>query len=698
MSHKHPSMAGRAVVAILLLVGFYVLGVVVALVLIALPVLEIMLIGGLHLVLLGAPLLGVGVLVALVPRRVPFSEPGIRFDEATQPGLVDVIERAAGAAGEPIPARMYLVDEVNAYVSTVGGVLGLGGQRVLAVGVPLLETMTVQELESVMAHEFGHFVGGDTKLTGIIYSTRNTIVRAFDQVGNSVVQSVFILYWVFYVRVTQKLSRSQELAADRLAATATDPKTAASALARLPLAHAAYSAFLREEYGPVLDAGFRAPYLDGFRSFIHHEEVAVRADEVASAVLGVSGHSRYDSHPPIPERIRLLGEDPVDMLARPVPTATASTLLCDRHGVDAWLVQAQLRGAHAQHLDWSEVPKKVLVPAWRRTMSDTVASAAPDLGASTLPTDEDGLAELGTSLASKVGRAAARPDRIALARNVVPAVIGTAAIDGGWEAVASIGATVMFSKGGETFDLIAEWEAVLNGDEPAQHWVRVADAAGLDHNSRRSSSARRPAESPGAVSEWTGSAAITAPGGASYRAVPPGQGVMKNRPLVIEGEELLWGQSLIRAQDVVSIAYSLSNESQLRTTATIVTPDTTIKIRLGAASKSDREGVVQAWQSVVEWSGNLVEPRLADAALDRLRAGDPITVAGLGFTPGGIEKRGRVVPYAELAVTDFDGKGVEVMREADSLSGAKRVVRVSAKNPNAVVIPELVRAARLEFS
>ena len=76
-----------------------------------------------------------------------------------------------------MPTEVYLVADVNAFVTTRGGFMGFGSRRVMGLGLPLLQTLGVRELRAVLAHEFGHYHGGDTKLGPWIYKTRAAIGR-----------------------------------------------------------------------------------------------------------------------------------------------------------------------------------------------------------------------------------------------------------------------------------------------------------------------------------------------------------------------------------------------------------------------------------------------------------------------------------------------------------------------------------------
>ena len=80
-----------------------------------------------------------------------------------------------------MPEEIYLVSDFNAWVANRGGVMGFGSRRVMGVGLPLLQILTVSQFRAVLAHEFGHYYGGDTKLGPWVYKTRGTIGRT---IGN----------------------------------------------------------------------------------------------------------------------------------------------------------------------------------------------------------------------------------------------------------------------------------------------------------------------------------------------------------------------------------------------------------------------------------------------------------------------------------------------------------------------------------
>lgn len=177
------------------------------------------------------------ILASIIPRRRRFVPPGPVLTEAAAPGLFHELGSISEATAVPLPAQVYAVLEVNAGVARVGGFLGVGAREILLVGLPLMAVLTVSELRSVLAHEFGHYHGGETKLGPVIYRTRQAMMRTLSglEIGGtlSVVRMPFVMYARTFMRITQAVSRRQELDADRMAATVAGPASAQSAVRKI---------------------------------------------------------------------------------------------------------------------------------------------------------------------------------------------------------------------------------------------------------------------------------------------------------------------------------------------------------------------------------------------------------------------------------------------------------------------------------
>src|SRR5262245_41315408 len=98
--------------------------------------------------------------------------------------------------------------------------MGFGSRRVMGLGLSLLQVLSVSQLRAVVAHEFGHFHGGDTKLGPWIYKTRAAIGRTIEGLAecSSLLQKPFLWYGKAFLRMTHAVSRRQEFTADALLA------------------------------------------------------------------------------------------------------------------------------------------------------------------------------------------------------------------------------------------------------------------------------------------------------------------------------------------------------------------------------------------------------------------------------------------------------------------------------------------------
>ena len=301
-----PSLAGRFAAAIALTIGFYVLALVIGVGLIAAPIIGWANGAGNIWLTITALFLGSSILWAIVPRRLKFEAPGLKVTETEQPELLALVRAEAEAAGEPMPDDVYLTLEANAAVTQASR-----SRRVLIIGVPLLHILSERELRGVIAHEFGHYSGGDTKLGPWIFRTRETIIRTVQQLSDAdgdegwtqkLVRQPFIWYAKAFLRITAKISRQQEFAADRRAVASAGRAAYAAGLERVHAYGPAFDSYWGGEVAPLLDRGHRPAISDGFSRFIAHQNVAEAADTHLER-LRDEETDPYDSHPSLPERL-----------------------------------------------------------------------------------------------------------------------------------------------------------------------------------------------------------------------------------------------------------------------------------------------------------------------------------------------------------------------------------------------------------
>jgi Zn-dependent protease with chaperone function len=333
-----------------------------------------MLLGGgrIHVGILIFCLLGGGaILWGVLPRRDRFTPPGPRLEPEAHPRLFAEIRSLAEAVGQEVPEEVYLVGDVNAGVSERGGVLGFGGRRVMVLGLPLLAALRVSEFRGVLAHEFGHYHGGETRLAPRIYGTKEAIGRTIHTLNeaNSILRVLFEAYGRVFLRVTEAVSRRQEILADALGASVAGDAAMAGGLRRTAAAAAAYHPYFGTEVVPVLSSGFRPPLAEGFRRFLAARPVADSMEGFVDALIAHEKADPYDSHPPLRERLRALG-DP----APPPPSPGDPLAVSLLRGLDALelrLFEHAFPGVEIPpSLPWEEIGARAYMPVWRRQVRE----------------------------------------------------------------------------------------------------------------------------------------------------------------------------------------------------------------------------------------------------------------------------------------------------------------------------------------
>ncbi|HKP77249.1 MAG TPA: M48 family metallopeptidase, partial [Longimicrobiaceae bacterium] len=137
-----PSLAGRAVLAVLLFIGFYVLALGIAAGLAYIPYAEVVYTHRVTARLDLFCIIAAGIIVwSILPRPDRFRPPGPRLTAQEQPRLFRAIEEVAAATGQGMPAEVYAVSDLNAWVMQRGGFMGFGSRRVMGLGLPLMQVL-----------------------------------------------------------------------------------------------------------------------------------------------------------------------------------------------------------------------------------------------------------------------------------------------------------------------------------------------------------------------------------------------------------------------------------------------------------------------------------------------------------------------------------------------------------------------------
>jgi heat shock protein HtpX len=426
------SLSNRAFLAVCLVVGFYLL---------ALGMVGGLLFGAYWFMFKVRPaslflmVLAVGmaygalrILWASFPRRVTFKTPGILLDAQHHPKLFEEIRRIARDTRQRLPSEIYLIADVNAFVTHRGGFLGLFPRRVMAIGLPLIKVLTVSQFRSILVHEFGHYVGGDTKLGPWIYRTHGAISRTVEALeGNdSIWRFPFLAYAKLFTRISLEVSQRQELAADALAAKIAGANATAQALRASENAGNAFPGFVSEEFIPILNANFRAPLCEGFVRYLANKDVARFVMRRLSRELGDRKRDPYRTHPSLGLRLEAIQALPAGFESREDPPAL--DLLTDHDTLEKELVVFVTTNAAVRKMPmiaWSDAGEKAFLPAWREQANQSrpfLAGIRPEA----FP--DAPLTEIG----HKMEKRAPDPEARTIAMGALGSVLMIALRDQGW--------------------------------------------------------------------------------------------------------------------------------------------------------------------------------------------------------------------------------------------------------------------------
>ena len=471
------SLTIRAMLAVALMVGFYALALAIAAGL--LFILYTMVVYGHRVnirIALFALIGAATVLWSIIPRPDRFIPPGPLLSPTQQPKLFKTIQDVAAATGQAMPVEVYLVCDTNAWVANRGGLMGVGSRRVMGVGLPLLQTLTVSQLRAVLAHEFGHYHAGDTRLGPWVYKTRAAIGRTIMNLSqqSSLLQRPFVWYGNMFLRITHAVSRRQEFAADALASQVAGSRALVEGLERIYGSAVAFEAYWRSAVTPVLHAGFRPPLTAGFDRYISASLVKKFMAEVTEKKLAEGETNAYDTHPPLRSRIQAVADLPQGQQLADDPPAIS--LLENVPHLESQLFSklAQLnRLSGLKPVTWEETGVKVYLPIWKR-FAHNHTSRLTGITPASFPEIARNLNEF----ANKFPAAPAQ-DRRSQASSALGVALAVALYEQGWELHTPLHDQAYFQHDEVAMYPFSVIEDLADGKLRAEDWQQQCESTGI---------------------------------------------------------------------------------------------------------------------------------------------------------------------------------------------------------------------------
>jgi Zn-dependent protease with chaperone function len=247
--------------------------------------------------------------------------------EADSPRLWTHIRELAARVGTAAPDNMVAGIDTNFFVTEAP--LGVAGRQVtgrsLFVSIPLLRQLDATEAEAVLAHELAHLRGRDSASSAALgpklvqYDHYCQMMR--DAGVTILVFHLMRLYRVVFEFALQSDSREREFLADRTAAEAVSPVAIVRSLIKI----AAYASYRAQIERKLFEENQQHEGALGIANYVTAGLAPYAASsEFLEALRSANVPHPFDSHPPLPERMKNVGHQVDECDFGQIVTATPS--------------------------------------------------------------------------------------------------------------------------------------------------------------------------------------------------------------------------------------------------------------------------------------------------------------------------------------------------------------------------------------
>jgi Zn-dependent protease with chaperone function len=383
---------------------------------------------------------------SLLPRPDKFKPHGLLLERERQPRLFAELETIAASLGEPMPREVYLMGDVNAWVTDRGGFMGIGSRRIMGIGLPLLSIVDISQFRAILAHEFAHYYGGDTRLGPLVYRTQTAIARIFQNIGSLsglariailgvmyvVVSTILKWYFLLFLRAINLVSRKKEYRADELACLVAGRQPLIDGLRAIHGGAPAWPVYWNSELLPVIRDGVVPGIAEGFTRFISIPGIQSQIESHLSKEIAEAQSNPYDTHPSLRNRIAAVQQLPERTLQK--NSLPARSLLDQADAVEVKFLEClypEFKPGTLTSITWEIVGDRVTIPGWKEyagEYSRLLRGVTPE----SLPDQIPNLRNVGFEIRDPKGMLLSPEQRTERAAGLFAVGLGLTLLDHGW--------------------------------------------------------------------------------------------------------------------------------------------------------------------------------------------------------------------------------------------------------------------------
>ncbi|OHA08240.1 MAG: hypothetical protein A3B37_03340 [Candidatus Sungbacteria bacterium RIFCSPLOWO2_01_FULL_59_16] len=247
---------------------------------------------------------------------------GTKITREEQPKIWETCDKIAKEIGTKTVDEIYISPQPGIGVHLSGGLFSLligRTKRTLTIGMPSISSLSVSEMEAILAHEFGHFSNKDTAWNSLTFTMGGALQNSLETIpkpwGGGANLSTLIIalnpalwiltaYRILFSVVTSGFSRMREVFADKTAIALYGYKNFTNGLMRVARNDYVFSSYFVPDMLKMLTEEGKM-YTNIFHTMdqTYKSIESNKLTDIDKSILDQEKSSMFDSHPLMKDRM-----------------------------------------------------------------------------------------------------------------------------------------------------------------------------------------------------------------------------------------------------------------------------------------------------------------------------------------------------------------------------------------------------------